>query len=87
MQALSEKYHSVKLTPKIFFLISLQLIVNYEYQARISYCQLIMTTINEESFSSNTQLILPNKRTKSTPINELLIVQSFIYSFIQKITY
>lgn len=65
MHTLSENCHSVKLTAKTFFLIrSLQLILHYECQARISYCQLIMTTINEDSFISNTQVILPSKGTK-----------------------
>ena len=50
MQTPSEICHSVKLTAKTFFLIrSLQLMINYECQARISYCQVIMTTINEHT--------------------------------------
>lgn len=50
MQTPSEICHSVKLTAKTFFLIrSLQLMLNYECQARISYCQVIMTTINEHT--------------------------------------
>ena len=83
MQTLSENCHSVKLTAKTFFLIrSLPLILNYECQARISYCQLIMTTINEDSFISTIQVILPSKGTKRvSQLTSCLINHSSTHSF------
>lgn len=82
MHTLSEHCHSLKSIFKTFFLIgSLLFILNCEYQASVPYFQPTMTTIKKESFRSNTQMIEPSNRTKTGPINKL-IVQASMHLFI-----